>query len=90
MIKTYKNMDINQKASFRNRSDLKKWMLKNDTLCDGLAWGYLEDYEEFQMNMIFIDGEWEVEYYPEFESNVLSFEEAIDEFIKFIQEHNND
>jgi len=90
MVKVYKNMDLSQSVAFRKIEDLKKWMLKNEILCDGLAWGHIEEYNEFQMDMVFIDGEWEVEYFPQFDTNVLSFEEAVEEFVDFVKEHNNE
>ena len=86
MVKVYKNMDFNQPAAFRKISDLKKWMLKNENFCDGLAWGYIEDENEFKIDMIFIQEEWEVEYHPDFETNVLDFEDAVEEFVNFVQQ----
>lgn len=81
MVEVYKNMDTNQKLTFKDVSKLKEWMLKNPNQCDGLAFNYVEEWDEFAMDIVFIDGNWEVEIFEDgFETNVLDFEVAVAEF----------
>ena len=88
MIPVFLNMDTSQEKDFQTLDTLKSWMLSNKWSCDGLAYKWIEEIDDFRMNLHFIEdyeqnkeGYWEVEIYPEYCSSPYTFLEAVDEFI---------
>lgn len=90
MIKLYKNLDINQPVQFSSLESMKKTILKNPFMFDGLAYYENKEDEDCMVNLVHVDlgnGQkfWEVEEFPDFESSSYTIEEAVKVFAESLQ-----
>lgn len=91
MITLYKNLDTKQPVQFSSVDSMKKSILKNPFMYDGLALFENKDDEECLVNLVYVDlGDgrkfWEVEEFPNFESSSYTIEEAVEVFAQSLSD----
>jgi hypothetical protein len=90
MITLHKNMDTKQPAQFSSIESMKKAIIKNPFMYDGLALFENKDDEDCLVNLRYIelDGKkfWEVEEFPEYASSSYTIEQAVEVFAQTLSE----
>ena len=84
MITLYKNLDTNQPVQFSSVDSLRKTILKNPFVYDGLAVFTSKEDDDALVNLRYVEvyKTWEVEEYPKYESSSYTLEEAVEVFIQ--------